>query len=279
MEDKTLGFIGGGNMGAALLRGVLSAGLVTADRAVISDRNQEVLSALEAELGVETTGDNRVVAQRADVLVLAVKPGMVAGVLEHIAGVVQPHQLVVSVAAGVTIATLESLLSGDIPVIRTMPNTPCLVGVGASAYALGTHCDPVHGEMAEGILTAVGKAWAVSEQDLDAVTAVSGSGPAYLFYLLEGMIAGGTAVGLGETLARELALQTVIGAGSLASSSVVSPSELRARVTSPGGTTQAAIETLEAREVGEALVAAIKAARDRGEEIGRELAASTEKTP
>jgi len=262
--------IGVGNMGEALARGLVLRGAAVADSVVVVDPRADVVDRLVDELGVRAGAIDQ--ARAADVIVLAVKPQVMVQILSDLAPHVrttEPRPIVVSVAAGVRLATLEAALPEGTPVVRTMPNTPCLVGAGASAWAPGTHADARAGAVTRALLEAVGLAIEVAEADLDAVTALSGSGPAYVFALIEAMVEGGIAAGLAPEVAAILARQTVLGAARLAVESGVEPAELRRRVTSPGGTTAAALGVLEAGRWRESMVLAIVAARDRGRELGR----------
>lgn len=262
-----LGVIGVGNMGEALVRGVVRAGAFAADSVVVCDARAEAATALGVALGVHVAA-GIAEAARADTIILAVKPQQIAEVLAALGAVVAPPQRVLSIAAGVSLAVLEGAFRVPVAVIRAMPNTPCLVGQGASAYALGTHASPADGAIARRILEAVGIAVEVGEAQMDAVTALSGSGPAYVFRLLEALVAGGEQVGLSGEVARVLATQTLLGAARLAAESGVAPVELRRRVTSPGGTTAAALAVLEEAGWAETLGRAIEAARDRGRALG-----------
>lgn len=257
-------------MGEALVRGLVRQRVAEGAAVVVADPRAEVTARLAGELGVRA-GDIAAAAD-ADVIVLAVKPQTMVQVLDDLGPRVRatdPRPIVISVAAGVRIATLEAALPEGTPVVRSMPNTPCLIGAGASAWALGRHADARAQAVTRALLEAVGLAVEVPEDQLDAVTALSGSGPAYVFALLEALGAGGIAAGLAPDVAALLARQTLLGAARLAAESGVDPAELRRRVTSPGGTTAAALGVLEARGWHDALVDAIVAARDRGRELGR----------
>jgi len=264
--DLRLGLVGAGNMGQALLRGALRAGVVGPGSVWVADVRDAVVAALHAELGVGVASATELPAV-ANVLVLAVKPQHLLPVLASMAPALGPDHLVLSVAAGLPLAALQRAVPPGVPVVRAMPNTPCLVGAGASAFALGAAAGPLHAAVTEALLGAVGLARQVPEEALDAVTALSGSGPAYVFHLLEAMIAGGVGEGLDPGLARELALHTALGAAQLALASEVDPGTLRQRVMSPGGTTEAAIRSLDAAGFQAAVEAAIGAARARSAEL------------
>lgn len=264
---QRLAVVGVGNMGEALVRGIVRAGVLAPERIAISDVRREMAARLAAELGVAAASLDRAL-DGADTVVLAVKPQGMDAVLEALAERVAPGTVVLSVAAGVPIAAIEGALAGGVEVVRTMPNTPALIGLGASAFSLGRVRSGRGEAVARAVLGAVGLVVAVDERALDAVTALSGSGPAYVFHLLEAMIAAGEAVGLDAEVARVLARQTLIGAATLAQGEVP-PEELRRRVTSPGGTTAAALGVLERRGWARILGQAIAAARDRGAALGR----------
>lgn len=268
---KKIGFIGAGNMATALVGGLLAKDWTKADIG-LSDRSEEVL-ANHAGKGLFTTTDNTELIQWADVLVLAVKPQVMAQVLKPLAELAQKRQpLIISIAAGIPVASIEHWLGGKLPVVRAMPNTPALVQTGAAGLFASPHVSVDQRQLAEDILAAVGMAvWVKEESLIDAVTAVSGSGPAYFFYLMEAMIAAGTALGLDEATSRELTLQTALGAARMAQSSDFPPAELRRRVTSPGGTTERAITVLNEGKVGDTMALALKACAARGVELADQL--------
>lgn len=267
MSDYELGIIGAGNMSEAILRGALGAGFLQPGQVIAADPDgsrREVFG----ELGVTVTDDNTSAAGATHVL-LAVKPQVMADVLGGLADAVAPDAVVISIAAGVTCKTLDEALGGRGKLVRVMPNTPALVGEGAAGVAAGPRGTREDVAYAVELLTAGGgMAVTVDEQQIDAVTAVSGSGPAYVFYLVEAMVQAGTAEGLDEATALQLAMQTCIGAGKLLAESGEAPAELRRRVTSKGGTTQRAIETMDAADVQERMIEAIRAAAERSRELG-----------
>jgi len=269
LTDTTVGFLGAGNMAEAIIRGVLDSGSTPPSQVVASDIRADRLEQLQGELGLRTTGDNRELVATSDIVVLSVKPQVLPHVVAPLAGEFRPSHTVVSIAAGITVASLEALVGEGVPVVRVMPNTPALVGEGASGFCLGRHANDRHAGLVTALLEATGLAVAIEEPLMDALTAISGSGPAYVFYLMEAMMAGAAKVGLPDDLARALVKQTVLGAARLAFESEVDPAELRRRVTSPGGTTQAAIGTLDSNNVSDAVTAAIVAARNRGIELGQ----------
>lgn len=271
MTDKQsarIAFIGAGNMAASLVGGMLARGF-TAAQVTLADVSAERLHLLETQYGVQVTESNTDAARGADVLLLAVKPQQMAQVCRELAPVLAGRQpLVVSIAAGITIARIQEWLGKDIPVVRCMPNTPALVQCGATGLYAAPQASAAQRALAHAMLDAVGIAlWLDSEEQLDAVTALSGSGPAYFFLVMEAMIAAGRALGLDEKLARQLTLQTALGAAQMAVTSDEDPAELRRRVTSPGGTTLAALNVLEAAQLRDTFLKALIAARDRSREL------------
>jgi len=265
MESKVV-FIGAGNMAEAIVSGMVAGDFCAPEKIVLTDVRPERLSDLEKEYGITTSTDNSVV-KNAEIVVLAVKPQVLSEVLEEMAPVLQEETLVISIAAGISCSKIEANLEGERRVVRVMPNTPALIGQGAAAIAAGTHADEADLEVAEAILQCVGLTVRVKEEELDAVTALSGSGPAYVFYQLEAMLAAAEEFGLKKETARSLALQTVEGAARLMKDSGESAAVLRERVTSKGGTTEAAIHALNDENVKGAIVKALKAAHDRSVEL------------
>ncbi len=271
MKPCHIALIGGGNMGRALAGGLVAAGHDPA-RLEVSDPRPEAREAL-ARLGVRVGEDNRAAAARAEVVVLAVKPQQVPAVAREIAPALAGRPvLVISVAAGVTTASLARWLGEGVAVVRAMPNTPALVGAGATALYATARVSRAQRERAEAVLRAVGLVlWVEEEALLDAVTALSGSGPAYCFLVMEAMEAAGRALGLEAEQARLLTLQTAYGAAKMALESEEPPETLRRRVTSPGGTTERALAVLEARGLRQAFAEALAAACARSRELAAEL--------
>lgn len=261
----TVAFIGAGAMGEAIIAGLLGAGHA-ADRIVISDASRDRLNDLTEKYAVRALEATEA-ASVADVLVVAVKPKDVPTVLEAVGENVRQDTLVVSIAAGLTTASLESALPSGTAVVRVMPNTPALVGEGMSAVSGGRHCTSEQLETAEQLMRACGRALVVPEMSQDAVTAVSGSGPAYVFAVIEAMIDGGVALGLTRDTARELVVQTVYGAATMVKETGEHPGLLRERVSSPGGTTVAALRELDERAVRAAFQSAMEAACWRSREL------------
>jgi len=268
MPSHQLGVIGAGNMAEALLRGAISADVLDAGAVVVSDPDASRRELFTRELGVTAVEDNTTPAACSAVL-LAVKPQVMGAVLAEVAGAVGADATVVSIAAGVRTQFISDNLAGKGRIVRVMPNTPMLVGAGVSALCKGPGASDAELARAQKLFAACGRTVRVDEPMIDAVTAVSGSGPAYFFYLVEAMIAAGVAEGLDEPVARELAVQTCRGAGELLAATGEAPEALRARVTSPGGTTQAALEMMESAGVQDALVAAVRRAAERSRELGK----------
>jgi pyrroline-5-carboxylate reductase len=260
-----IAILGAGKIGEALLAGLLRSG-VPATELCFSEQYAARATALEQQYGV-TAASSLDAAAGADVVVLAVKPPDVAGLATEIGPALHAGALVVSVAAGITTALLESNLPAGTRVVRVMPNTPMLVGEGMSAISAGTHADDADLARAEALLAAVGKVVRLPEQQLDAVTALSGSGPAYVFLLAEALIDAGVLLGLPRAIASELAIQTLLGSSVMLRDSGDSPAQLREAVTSPGGTTAAALRKLEDHRLRGAVSDALEAARDRSIEL------------
>lgn len=267
----TIAFIGVGNMARAIIEGLLSNGYPT-DRLWITSRHPEKLADLAAR-GLHATDDNDRAIRAADVVVLAVKPqGMQALAETHRAAVQARKPLLISVAAGITAAALEHWFGGDLAIVRCMPNTPALVQTGASGLYANPRVSPAQRQQTEAILAAVGLTlWVEQETQIDAVTAVSGSGPAYYFLFMEAMAKAGEQLGLDADTALKLTLQTALGAARMASQSEHSPARLRAQVTSPKGTTEQAILTFQQRELDAAVLAAMQACKARAEALSEEL--------
>lgn len=257
--------LGAGVMGETLLSGLLRSGRPPAEL-LITEKRPERAAALTEKYGVEVVS-NAEAAKRADTLVVVVKPQDMGALLDEIAGDVDRETLVVSLAAGITTAFLESRLPAGVPCVRVMPNTPALVDQGMAAVSPGTHCDEEHLERAEALLAAVGKVVRVPEKQQDAVTAISGSGPAYVFYVVEAMIEAGVMLGMPRATAHELVVQTVYGAAAMLKETGEHPTVLRENVTSPAGTTVAALRELDDHKVRAAFLTAMEAARDRSREL------------
>lgn len=277
LSGRKIGFIGGGNMASALIRGLLSSHAVEARAVRASDVHDARREELASKFGIETTDDNAAVADWADVIVIAVKPQIVDRVLAPIAGGVRDGDLVVSIAAGVPIEALEARLPSGTRVVRTMPNTAAIALAGATAIAPGTHAQKADLEVAKALFAAVGRCVVLDESLLDAVTGLSGSGPAYVMLMIEALADGGVKVGLGRDVALLLAAQTVYGAAKLQLETGEHPGRLKDMVTSPGGTAIAGLHTLEAGGLRRTLIDAVEAAAERSAELGAQMAAKLRK--
>lgn len=277
MSTPTIAFIGAGNMAAALIGGLVADG--TDPHSIIaSDPDESKRGALASASGIRTTADNLQAVSEADVVVLAVKPQVLRQVAEGLRASVQQYRpLLLSVAAGVNSATLERWLGGNIALVRSMPNTPAMLQCGATALFANDRVSEAQREQAESIMRAVGLTrWLDEEKLMDSVTAVSGSGPAYFFLVMEAMQDAAQQLGLDAESARLLTLQTALGAARMAMESSDSPATLRARVTSPGGTTERAIGSFEQDGLREIFVRALSAARDRSVELSGMLASDSQ---
>lgn len=266
----TVAVLGAGVMGEAVVSGLVRAGRPPAEL-LLSERRPERAAELRERYGVEVV-TNLEAAERGDTLMLVVKPQDMATLLDEIAPVVRPGQLVISLAAGITTASIEARLPEGTPVVRVMPNTPALVDEGMAAISPGTHCDEEHLSEAEELLRSTGRVLRIAEKQQDAVTAISGSGPAYLFFVVEAMIEAGVHLGLPRSTATELVIQTMVGSAKLLRETGEHPTVLRERVTSPGGTTAAAVRELEDHKVRAAFISAMESARNRS----RALASGTD---
>ena len=269
-EEMTIGFIGAGNMAAALSKGLLASGRAEPERMCASDVDEKRRKQYARATSAEVFADNAAVARRSDVVIIAVKPQQMEEVLSGMGTALEERHLIISIAAGITTAFVEKFIRNGVRVIRAMPNTPMLVGAGAVGLCKGKWATDADLDLARSIFESSAVVVTVEEDDMDAVTALSGSGPAYFFYLAEAMIRAGTELGLTDENASALALQTAFGAGKMLAESDECPEELRRRVTSPGGTTEAAIKCMQEAHVAESVVEAIKAAARRSKELGEQ---------
>lgn len=261
-------FIGAGNMAGSLAGGIIAKGYDPLN-VTLTDVNDAQLAQVRGQLHVNTSRDNLAACQKADVIVLAVKPQVMAEVIPPLKTIISLRKpLIISIAAGITLAKLESWLGEDAPIVRCMPNTPALVEAGATGLFANANVSEQQKDQARAIMNAVGLAlWLDNEDQIDAVTAVSGSGPAYFFLVMEAMIAAGQALGLSEQVARQLTLQTALGSAQMAITGSVEPAELRRRVTSPGGTTERAISIMEQQGLRNTFMTALQGAYDRSKEL------------
>ena len=264
-DAKIVAILGAGVMGSTLLSGLIRAGRDAAEL-VITGRQVDRVEELARRYGVRAMS-NPDAAQAGDTLVLVVKPQDMAGLLAEITGQVRPGTLVVSLAAGITTGFLEERLPAGTAVVRVMPNTPALVDEGMAAISGGKQCDEVHLREAEELLRSCGKVLRIAEKHLDAVTAISGSGPAYIFYVVEAMIEAGVLLGMPRTTSTELVVQTLYGAATMLKETGQHPTVLREQVSSPGGTTMAALRQLDDHKVRAAFVTAMEAAAERSKQL------------
>lgn len=267
-DRSVVAILGAGVMGETLLSGLLRAGRPV-DDLVVSERRPERVTELSERYGVRVL-DNAEAAALAGTVVLVVKPQDMAGLLDEIRDHLAPGTLVVSLAAGITTRTLEGGLPTGTPVVRVMPNTPARVDEGMAALSPGEHCDEGHLEQAEQLLRSCGKVIRISEQHLDAVTAISGSGPAYIFYVAEAMIEAGVLLGLPRATSTQLVVQTLYGAATMLRETGEHPTVLREQVSSPAGTSMAALRQLDDHKVRAAFLTAMEAARDRSRELAEQ---------
>lgn len=273
--DKKIAFLGGGNMAEALIKGVVASGICPAYRMTVTDVSPGRLAALNRSYGIAGQRSNIEAARAADIIVLAVKPQVIDAVLREIVPVANRGKLVISIAAGVTISRIEQALPAAPRVIRVMPNTPALVLAGAAGISAGTSATEADVALAKDIFGAVGRVVVVDERMLDAVTGLSGSGPAYVFTVIEALADGGVKMGIPRPLALELAAQTVFGSAKLVFETREHPAKLRDMVTSPGGTTIAGMHELEKGKLRAALMSAVEAATKRSRELGGKPAAKS----
>jgi len=269
-------FIGAGNMASSIIGGLLAQDTASnsyqAQQITASDPNIEALAALNTKFGIQTEVDNNQACLNADIIVIAVKPQVLKAVAQRLQSVIKPQALVISIAAGINGDSLSQWLGNSIAIVRCMPNTPALVGQGATGLFANRHVTEPQKQQAEALLNAVGTSiWLDSEELIDSVTAVSGSGPAYFFLLMEAMIEAGVKQGLSVEQAQQLTLQTAAGAATLAQQSDVDVAELRRRVTSPGGTTEQAILSFEKAGLRKIVDTAMVACADRSKTMAVEL--------
>jgi pyrroline-5-carboxylate reductase len=269
--EKTIAFIGAGNMAEALVKGLLRAGVASPQEIICTDRRPERGPELEKLYGVRFTSNNVAAVKEAAIVVLSVKPQVMEKVLAEIGPALDATKLVISIAAGIPIAALERQVGHGVRVIRTMPNTPALVGAGATALSPGEHATEADLTQAKALFDAIGMTVVVDEPLLDAVTGLSGSGPAYIFLIIEALSDGGVKAGLARAQAQALAAQTVFGSAKLLIETGEHPGRLKDQVTSPGGTAIAGLHTLEAGGLRTTLMNAVEAATNRSRELGKKF--------
>jgi len=276
-ERRTVGFLGAGNMAAALIKGLLHAGVFLPSEIYASDAKADRLKHIQTTHGVRVTSDNHELARTVDVLVVAVKPQVVDRVLDAIATDLRKETLVISVAAGVPLEALEGRLPPYARVVRSMPNTPATALAGATAISAGSHATEADLEIARELFEAVGRVVTLDEPLLDAVTGLSGSGPAYIMLIIEALADGGVKMGLHRETAMLLAAQTVYGSAKLLLDTGEHPGRLKDMVTSPGGTAIAGLHTLESGALRKTLIDAVESATLRAAELGAQMAAKMKK--
>lgn len=269
-ENKRIGFIGAGNMATALIKGILKANLFTSDFVSASDVDIEKLDSLKNEYGINIIfKDNEKLVAESDIVILAVKPQIFDKILKEISSKLDKSKLVISIAAGISTEYIENVVEKELKIIRAMPNTPALILEGATAIAPGSHADEDDVRIGYKIFDAVGKVVVVDESQMDAVTGLSGSGPAYIFMIIEALSDAGVKMGLSRSVAMKLAAQTVMGAAKLQIETDMHPGRLKDMVTSPGGTAIAGIHTLEQGGLRTTLINAVESATMRSIELGR----------
>lgn len=266
---KKFGFIGAGNMAEAMMKGMMSSGICAPDELIASEVVPERRDYMARTLGIDVTADNVEVVREAKNIVLAVKPNVVAAVLDELKPLLGGDHLVISIAAGVKISFIEAHLNWGVRVVRVMPNQPCLVGASASAFALGKSAKRDDRDLVQLMLDSVGVAFVMDEKMLDAVTGLSGSGPAYIYLVIEAMADGGVLAGLSRDVAQTLAAQTVLGAAKTVLETKGHPAQFKDMVASPGGTTIEGLKVLEEAAVRGAFIKAVDAAAKRSVELGK----------
>jgi len=267
--DQRIGFIGAGQMATALAHGFLSAGLTTVDKLLASDIDEHARQRFTHATEAPATADSALVVGQSDMIFLAVKPQQMAQVAAGLRGNIPAKCLVVSIAAGVRLASLAEWFGPELRMIRVMPNTPCLIEQGVCAYSLGEHATPEDGALVGKLLGALGEAWPVEEKLLDTVTGLAGSGPAFVYVMIEALGDAGVRMGLPRSIAAAMAAQTVRGAADMVLTTDEHPAVLKDRVASPGGTTIAGLQVLESGGVRASLMAAVEAATRRSRELGK----------
>lgn len=267
LRDKKLAVIGAGKLGETLIKGLIEAGVIDASNVIITAGHQARLAALRERFGVTGTLSNAMAAESADIIILAVKPQTVPPVLSEIKDSLRPSQLLISVAASVSAAFIEKQLDTDIPVVRAMPNTPCLLKKGMTGIAPGRNAHEEHVRLAKFIFDAVGRTVVVDEKHMDAITGLSASGPAFIYVIIESLAEAGVKVGLPRDIATELAAQTVVGAGSMVIETGEHPAKLKDMVTTPAGCTIDGILELEDGGLRVTLIKAVVKATHRAKEL------------
>ncbi|MEN1966504.1 pyrroline-5-carboxylate reductase [Lentibacillus sp. N15] len=262
-------FIGAGSMAESIIAGVINKQFLSSSQIVVTNKNnQERLTKLQNKYDIQKTIDKKFAVDGADMIILATKPHDIGDAIAQVKDFIQPTQLIISVVAGVATGYISDRLGSNVPVVRAMPNTSASIGLSATAMTAGIYAQQEHMNLADSLFKNIGLTTTVAEKDMHAVTGISGSGPAYFYYLVEAMEKAAIQAGLDHTVASDLITQTIIGAGEMLKRSGDSASTLREKITSPGGTTQAAIETLEASHFQQMIMECVDRARKRSIELG-----------
>ena len=267
LKEKKITIIGGGKMGSIIAQGLIDNKIASSKNITVTDIDKARLKSLSASMKLKVSHDNKKAAKEADMIILAVKPQNMAATLKEINSVIDKSKLVISIAAGITTSFIEKSFAKGVRVVRVMPNTPALVGKGAAAVAAGSRAKANDVKLTRAIFNAVGISVEVEEKHMDAVTGLSGSGPAYFFLIIEALIEAGFKKGLSRDLSKQLAAQTMLGAAHLCLQSDKEPAQLREMVTSPGGTTAAGLKVMEEENLRKIIIAAVEAATKRSKEL------------
>ncbi|WP_373894408.1 pyrroline-5-carboxylate reductase [Virgibacillus natechei] len=269
--NKKIAFIGAGSMAEAIISGIMKAEILHKEQIIVTNKsNQERVEQLQQKYDIRCMMDKEQVAYEADIIILATKPHDLKTAVDSMKGYIKPNQLIISVIAGISTDHISNLVEGDFPVVRTMPNTSATIGHSATAISAGKFATEEHLEQAEELFQTIGTTTVVDEADMHTVTGISGSGPAYIYYLVEAMEKAAVEVGLDQEIARKLVTQTVVGAGEMLQHSGESASTLRRKITSPAGTTAAGIEALDQHHFEETIKQCVRSARERSMELGGE---------
>lgn len=270
MKLNKIAFIGAGSMAEAIISGIISSNFIQADNIFVTNRaNQERLKEMQRQYKVQCTHDKEKVINDADIIILSMKPADVKSAIEPIKAYLKSNQLIISVIAGISTSYLSNVIEKNVPVIRAMPNTSASIGYSATALCKGQNVTDQHIKMSESLFQTIGTTVIVAEEDMHTVTAVSGSGPAYVYYLVEAMEKAAVEAGLDQDIAKSLITQTVLGAGEMLEHSGKSARTLRENITSPSGTTEAGLKTLAKYDFEKAIIECVKSASDRSVELGK----------
>lgn len=265
---NNIGFIGGGKMASAIMQGIIKSGYFKKENIFVSDKNETALEHLKNEFGVNTTNNNKYVAQNADIILFAIKPFVLRDVLNEIKPYIKSNQLILSIAAGISIKTIEEIL-GNIPVIRIMPNTPALVNEGMSAVCKGSYANNEHSKIAVNIFNSVGKVIESDEKYIDIITAISGSGPAFYYYIIDEIAKAGEKLGLDYATCLKLSAQTAFGSAKMIMESGINPEQLIINVTTPGGCTAVGNDVLKDNKTSDILFDTIEKTAKKAYELGK----------